>query len=147
MTFQRQLVPTSSSEVQWLVGIPGVSVICLPLPLRGTAPQLRLPSNNKGLHGGLNDKMKASCVSLEDLMTFRAAVEMLGLVQTHMLQKDKETHGGMKDWMGAMCSYLPRPSVYQLFRKCRASDVIGMFSSCHAPCCHVPSHTCDCQHV
>lgn len=54
-----------------------------PSPFIAPIHWLRLPSNNQGLHGGLNDKMKASCVSVEVLMTFRAAVEMLGSVQTH----------------------------------------------------------------
>lgn len=53
---------------------------------------LRFPFNNQGLHGGHNDKMKASCVSVEVLMTFRAAVEILDIVQTHrLLHKEKNT--------------------------------------------------------
>lgn len=106
MTLQRQLIPTGLSKVHRLTGDPLSMKTCVvppssfsPSPSMALFHWLRLPYNNQGLHGGHNDKMKASCVSVEVLMTFRAAVEILGLVQTHTApyRKTKKLMGALQD--------------------------------------------------
>lgn len=50
--------------------------------------------------------MKASCVSVEVLMTFRTAVEILGPVQTHSgaAERQKKTNGRLVRLLQQICS-------------------------------------------